>query len=113
MTLPLRSENFNTKIQPSFIRSAQEHVVTLHCNETAKGKITIAERKKGIWSERTYPLSDLPDAVNEYVGHSDVYITQNRFYGRRRVVNLAQLDAMFVDLDYYHAGITQEPAYVM
>ena len=103
----------NQEINSAFIRSAQDHVVTLHCNKTAKGKITIAEHKKGIWSERTYPLSALPDAVNEYVGRTDVYVTQNRFYGRRRVVNLAQLDAMYVDLDYYHAGITQEPGFVM
>jgi hypothetical protein len=48
------------------------------------------------------PISDLGYAVRQLEGAPDVYLTQNRFLGRRRRVSrLAELDALFVDLDYY------------
>ena len=48
------------------------------------------------------PITDLAYAVRQLEGEPDVYLTQNRFFGRRRLVSqLAELDALFVDLDYY------------
>lgn len=43
-----------------------------------------------------------PCGDEEFAGKADVYLTQNRFYGRsRRIVWLGQLGANFVDLDYH------------
>ena len=48
------------------------------------------------------PVADLAYAARQLAGETDVYLTQNRFFGRRRLVSrLAELDALFVDLDYY------------
>jgi hypothetical protein len=47
-------------------------------------------------------VSDLCYAVRHLAGTADVYLSQNRFVPRRRLVDqLAQLDALFADLDYY------------
>lgn len=36
-----------------------------------------------------------------YAGLNDVYITQNRFYGSRATDRIAELSALYSDLDYY------------
>jgi hypothetical protein len=36
-----------------------------------------------------------------YSGVDDVYISQNRFWGARSVARLAELSALYVDVDYY------------
>lgn len=74
--------------------------------------MTIARRAKrlggGTWRETSVPVQDLSYAVRQLAGKLDVYLTQNRFFGRRRLVTrVAELDALFVDLDFHqtaHAG---------
>jgi len=77
------------------------HALTLH--PAGIGRVTIARRlPAGAWREASVAVSDLGYAVRHLAGTADVYLSQNRFVPRRRLVDqLAQLDALFADLDYY------------
>ena len=77
----------------------EAHATILH--PTGQGKVTVARKEKN-WSEMYVPISELPYVVQQLAGYPDVYISQNRFNGPRKIALLAQLDALFVDLDYYH-----------
>jgi hypothetical protein len=78
-----------------------DHALALH--PAGLGRVSIARRLQGGgWRETSLPVGDLAYAVRHLAGEPDVYLTQNRFLGRRRLVSrLAELDALFVDLDYY------------
>jgi hypothetical protein len=73
---------------------------------TGQGNVTVA-RKTNLeppndWSQDSYPVQKLYEALPAYGGLKDVYITQNRFYGSRKIERLAELSALFTDLDYYN-----------
>ena len=77
-----------------------DHALALH--PAGAGRVSIARRLHGGWREQSVPVADLAYAARQLAGETDVYLTQNRFFGRRRLVSrLAELDALFVDLDYY------------
>lgn len=63
------------------------------------GYATIAQ-KPG-WQQRSYPLEKLYEILPAYGGMNDVYISQNRFYGSRSNDKIAELSAMYTDVDYY------------
>jgi hypothetical protein len=75
-----------------------DHVRLLHPVER-RGKATIAVRGDR-WVERAVPIADLADYAAAYQGVSDTYVSQQSFYGRRRIAQLAQLGALYSDLDY-------------
>jgi hypothetical protein len=83
------------------VASPADHPLALH--EGGRGRVTIAHSLSGKrWHERSVQVADLDYHLRHLVGARDIYITQNRFFGpRRRVANLAQLDALFCDLDFY------------
>ena len=68
--------------------------------EDAHGRPWLAE-KNGRWRERPVKLPDLPDAVAGFAGRRDVYLSQGRFSGRRRIATLRELGVAFVDLDFH------------
>ena len=78
-----------------------DHALALHAG--GRGRVSIARRQGGgSWHETSVPIADLGYVVRQLEGEPDIYLTQNRFFGRRRLVSqLAELDALFVDLDYY------------
>ena len=70
-----------------------------------KGNVTIGQ-KNGLeplseWNQYSYPVEKLYDVVSAYSGLKDVYISQNRFYGSRRIDRIAEVSALYADLDYY------------
>lgn len=81
------------------LESAEDHARTLH--PAGLGKVTLAVRQGNRWHQSYHQVDDLPQIVRMVSGQADVYLSQNRFWGRRRIANLAQLDALFADLDYY------------
>lgn len=85
------------------IRTPREHGEFLH----AGGKGTIAVSKKRPdrplypWDERNYPVEVAIDLLDHYRGRDDVYLSTQRFRGRRRVAQLLSLSSFHADLDYY------------
>lgn len=78
------------------------HASLLHSG--GRGRVAVAQRIDGKWRETTVPVSDLADFVRDIPRDCDSYLSQNRFWGRRAIARLAQLDALFADLDYYRTG---------
>jgi hypothetical protein len=84
------------------LRSPTDHARVLH--EDGRGRVTIAQISpgQGYWREQSVPITDLAAVLSDFAGRTDCYLTQNRFWTRRRrIVDLAKLDALFTDLDYY------------
>lgn len=82
------------------IDTPDQHAKALH--PLGIGKVTIARKdKEKRWLQGSYSVEHLPKIARMLEGESDVFISQNRFYGRRLITQLAQLDALFTDLDYY------------
>jgi hypothetical protein len=85
------------------VRTPREHGELLH----AGGKGTIAVSKKRPdrplypWDERNYPVEVAIDLLDHYRGRDDVYLSTQRFRGRRRVAQLLTLSSLHADLDYY------------
>jgi hypothetical protein len=90
------------------------HARYLH--NAGKGSVTLGQKKYGLkppgdWKQHSYPVEELYEVVPAYSGLDDVYITHNRFYGTRAVSRLAELSALYSDLDYYKIGhLAQMPA---
>ena len=97
MALAAISQN---TLRPDRILGPEDHALALHAG--GRGRITLAQRDSSSWREQSFPVADLNYAVRHLAGGTDLYLTQNRFLGRRRLVaSLAELDALFADLDYY------------
>ena len=80
-------------------RLPADHVRILHSRAWA-GRVAVAEAARG-WRETAVPLADLPRYVADLGGHRDAYLSQARFWPRRRVSRLVTVGSLWVDLDYY------------
>lgn len=65
------------------------------------GKACVARARQTRWKERMIAIPDLPDYTRFMAGQTDVYLSQQSFYGRRTISQLAQIGSCYVDLDYY------------
>jgi hypothetical protein len=75
-----------------------DHVRLLH-PVGRRGVATIAAR--GVeWIERAVPIADLAEYARALRGATDIYVSQQGFWGWRRIAQLAQLGAVYSDLDY-------------
>ena len=79
------------------------HARYLHAS--GKGKVTIGQKTDleppDHWNQTSYSVEQLYEVLPAYAGLNDVYITQNRFYGSRATTRIAELSALYSDLDYY------------
>lgn len=48
-----------------------------------------------------HPVEVAIELLNHYRGREDVYLSTQRFRGRRRVAHLLSLASLYADLDYY------------
>ncbi len=86
---------------PDLKSAALRHGALLHPEQTT-GRVSIAHKTpSGGWRERSYRVDQLPDVMAAIAGENDAYISQQRFECRRLLVQLWQLGAMYVDLDYH------------
>jgi hypothetical protein len=86
-------------------RTPAEHGALLH-PPSRPGSVCIGQRMAGgrpetRWVQRCYPVADLPEILPALAEEEDVYITHNRFWGRRKITHLAELGALALDLDFY------------
>lgn len=77
----------------------RHHAAQLHSG--GRGTVALAYRHAGRWLERTYPVEAAVAAANAYRGRADVYLSTQRFRGRRRLAKLLSLSSFYADLDYY------------
>lgn len=75
------------------------HAGQLHSG--GRGTVALAHRHAGRWLERTYPVEAAIAAANAYRGRANVYLSTQRFRGRRRLAKLLSLSSLYADLDYY------------
>jgi hypothetical protein len=96
--------NVTQDAQGEKLDTPADHVRILHGQPGLRGKAAMAEAA-GRWTEKVIPLADLRDYAEAQRGRSDVYISQNRFYGRRRrIVSLAETNVLWADLDFYRTA---------
>lgn len=74
---------------------------------TNEGDVTVAQKFPGLpspldWQPHCYSTRKLYEVLPAYGGSDDTYISQNRFWGPRAISRLAQLSAMYTDIDYYN-----------
>ncbi|MCA1737841.1 MAG: hypothetical protein LC740_03135 [Actinobacteria bacterium] len=85
------------------VRTPVDHARYLHGSGT-KGQVTIAQKNPDWdtdWEQNPYKTHELDEVLPAYSGLDDVYISQNRFYGSRKSNRIAELCALYADLDYY------------
>jgi len=76
-----------------------DHVRILH-PVGRRGVATIAQGG-GLWAETAVSIADLGAYVADKGGVADLFVSQQSFFGWRRIAQLAQLGAAYVDLDYH------------
>ena len=85
------------------VRGPREHGQLLHAG--GKGTISISKKRPDRplypWDERNYPVEIAIDLLDHYRGRDDVYLSTQRFRGRRRIAQLLSLSSLHADLDYY------------
>jgi DNA-binding CsgD family transcriptional regulator len=78
-----------------------DHARILHPPERP-GSVAVARKlSPEKWEERAYPIGELSNVLPALAGVDDVYLSTQRFWGWRRITQLAELGALYVDLDYY------------
>lgn len=93
-------------IREALVNSPLSHGKYLH--GTGEGHVTISRKipsrtySHSNWEQHSYTTRELYEILSAYGGVYDAYISQNRFYGPRAVSRLAQLSAMYADIDYYN-----------
>lgn len=101
--------------------TAAQHMHALHVENGLRGRAALAVRAgpgRDGWHERQYDLDALPDVAARYAARrtADVYASQHRFRGWRRIILLVELGACWVDLDVYRAGsrwVDDEPEFLL
>lgn len=89
--------NFATST--SLLQLPSQHVSVLH-GPARSGMVTVATREGG-WRECTVPVEDLQRYIATIPLGQDVFLSQARFRGRRAIVNVVHLNALWVDIDFY------------
>lgn len=85
------------------MNSPLAHGRTLHgLPNPRKGLAAVAQKVRGEWKENVFSVERLLEILPAYSRASDAYISQNRFWRWRGVSRLAELTAMYTDLDFYH-----------
>jgi hypothetical protein len=83
-----------------WVRTPREHGRLIHGGGI--GCVAIAQKiPSGSWRERSHPVEVAVELLRHYVGQDDVYISTQRFRGRRRIAHLLSLGSLPMDLDFY------------
>lgn len=84
---------------------AEQHIKTQHGD--SDGWIAICRKRDGDWKQSYFKPDQVRAALQEC--GNDVYYSQNTFYTRRRrVEDIRQLRALYVDLDCYNFNFVPE-----
>ena len=81
------------------VRTPREHGELLHAG--GSGTVAISDKAERRWNQAIYPVEVALALLDQYRGQDDVYLSTQRFRGRRRISELLSMGALFADLDYY------------
>lgn len=81
------------------VRTPREHGELLHAG--GKGTVAISQKAQRRWSQAVYSVEIALAILDQYRGQDDVFLSTQRFRGRRRISELLSMGALFADLDYY------------
>ncbi len=83
-----------------WVRTPGEHGHLVHGG--GKGLVSIAHRtRKDRWREQVHGVEEALELLKACGGQENVYLSTQRFRGRRRIAYLLSLSELYVDLDYY------------
>lgn len=89
------------------IVEVKEHIERLHGD--SKGFITLASKNNGNYKQWHYKTEDIENNEEEIIESINSYISQNTFYRpQRRIENIKELKALYIDLDVYNTKYTKE-----
>ncbi|WP_331491128.1 winged helix-turn-helix domain-containing protein, partial [Clostridioides difficile] len=76
----------------------------------SKGYITLASKNEQRFTQWHYKINELEDRYSELIDKKvNVYISHNTFYKpQRRIENIKELNAIFIDIDCYNTDYTKE-----
>ncbi|HEK4533713.1 TPA: DNA-binding response regulator [Clostridioides difficile] len=76
----------------------------------SKGYITLASKKEQKFTQWHYKINELEERYLELIDNKvNVYISHNTFYKpQRRIENIKELNAIFIDIDCYNTKYTKE-----
>ena len=74
----------------------------LHANAPVNSKISFVFAHPN-WNERAVSLSELSENVSSLNGTPDIFMSQQSFWGWRRISQLNNLGACYVDIDYHNS----------
>lgn len=76
----------------------------------SKGYITLASKKEQKFTQWHYKINELENKYHELIDNKvNVYISHNTFYKpQRRIENIKELNAIFIDIDCYNTNYTKE-----
>lgn len=95
------------------LNAAKNHINFHHNPDNTKGWITLAKKDPFTHGFRQYHYQpeELAENLSQWTGE-DIYLSQNTFFKpQRRIDNIRQLRALYVDLDVYNLGL--EPEWVL
>jgi hypothetical protein len=81
------------------VRTPREHGELLHAG--GSGTVAISQKAERRWNQSVYPVEVALALLDQYRGQDDVFLSTQRFRGRRRISELLSMGALFADLDYY------------
>jgi len=81
------------------VRTPREHGELLHAG--GRGTVAISQKAERRWNQTVYPVEVALALLDQYSGQDDVFLSTQRFRGRRRISELLSMGALFADLDYY------------
>lgn len=95
--------NINNEIN---IDESIDHLHILHGN--SEGYITIAKKDPN-YSQWHYKKEDLLEHTEDIINGINAYVSQNTFYRpQRRIENIKELRAVYIDIDCYNSKYTKE-----
>ncbi|MEL1047703.1 DNA-binding response regulator [Clostridioides difficile] len=76
----------------------------------SKGYITLASKNEQKFTQWHYKINELEDRYSELIDKKvNVYISHNTFFKpQRRIENIKELNAIFIDIDCYNTNYTKE-----
>lgn len=99
--------------EEKWIADPRGHGYQMHAG--GMGTVALAQNtSKGRWREHVYPVEVAIELLNHYRGRQHVYLSTQRFSGRRKIAKLLSLSSLYADLDFYKTGYEGwHPYYVL